>query len=312
MAVTVLEPAVLAKLDDFRARMAWYTHNKPEVQSVVEHCHVPGHRDRQLLSIVHPEKLRRMLTLMLDEEEFLSPHGLRSVSRYHADHPFVLSFPGGRVARVDYEPAESRTGLFGGNSNWRGPVWFPLNHLVVQGLRRFHAYLGDDFTVECPVGSGSQLHLGAVADEICRRLVAIFATPAAGGPSSGATSCSSATPPGTTCCPSTSTSTATTARGSGPPTRPAGPDWSATCWRRGKAGAGGGGEEGERVSRRALALFAVMCVIWGIPYLFIKVAVSGMTPATWSSCGPRSGQSCSSRWRSPGARCGRCSPPGGG
>ncbi|MGD0371106.1 MAG: glucosidase [Candidatus Dormibacteria bacterium] len=174
MAVTVLEPAVLAKLDDFRARMAWYTHNKPEVQSVVEHCHVPGHRDRQLLSIVHPEKLRRMLTRMLDESEFLSPHGLRSVSRYHADHPFVLSFPGGQVARVDYEPAESRTGLFGGNSNWRGPVWFPLNHLVVQGLRRFHAYLGDEFTVECPVGSGRQLHLGAVADEICLRLVSIF------------------------------------------------------------------------------------------------------------------------------------------
>ena len=95
------------------------------------------------------------------------PHGLRSVSRYQRDHPFVLSFPGGRVARVDYEPAESRTGLFGGNSNWRGPVWFPLNHLVVQGLRRFHAYLGDDFTVECPTGSGRQLNLGAVADEIC-------------------------------------------------------------------------------------------------------------------------------------------------
>ncbi len=174
MAVTVLEPGVIAKLNDFRARMAWYTNNKPEVQSVVEHCHVPGHRDRQLLSIVHPEKLRRMLTRMLDEEEFLSPHGIRSVSRYHADHPFVLSFPGGRVARVDYEPAESRTGLFGGNSNWRGPVWFPLNHLVVQGLRRFHAYLGDEFTVECPVGSGRQLHLGAVADEICLRLVSIF------------------------------------------------------------------------------------------------------------------------------------------
>jgi hypothetical protein len=174
MAVTVLEPAVLARLGDFRARMEWYTHNKPEVQSVVAHCHVPGHRDRQLLSIIHPEKLRRILGYVLDEHEFLSPHGLRSLSRFHEQHPFVLSFPGGQVARVDYEPAESRTGLFGGNSNWRGPVWFPLNHLVVQGLRRFHAYLGDDFQVEFPSGSGRQLHLGAVADQICARLTSIF------------------------------------------------------------------------------------------------------------------------------------------
>ena len=174
MAVTVLEPEVLAKLGSFRARMAWYTHNKPDVESVVEHCHVPGHRDRQLLSIVHPDKLRRILVYVLDEQEFLSPHGLRSVSRFHAQHPFVLNFPGGQVARVDYEPAESRTGLFGGNSNWRGPVWFPLNYLVVQGLRRFHAYLGDDFQVEFPSGSGRQLDLDAVADEICARLVSIF------------------------------------------------------------------------------------------------------------------------------------------
>jgi len=174
MAVTVLEPAVIGKLRDFRARMAWYTHNKPDVQSVVEHCHVPGMQDRQLLSIVHPEKLRRILTYVLDEAEFLSPHGLRSVSRHHLENPFVLDLPGGGMARVDYEPGESRSGLFGGNSNWRGPVWFPLNHLVVQGLRRFHLYLGDEFTVECPVGSGRQVHLGAVADEIYARLVSLF------------------------------------------------------------------------------------------------------------------------------------------
>ncbi|HXZ99840.1 MAG TPA: glucosidase [Candidatus Binatia bacterium] len=174
MAVTVLEPEVLAKLHDFRARLEWYTHNRPEVQSVVEHCHVPGHLDRLLLSIVDPDKLRRILGYLLDEQEFLSPCGLRSVSRWHAEHPFVLDLPGGGQARVDYEPGESRTGLFGGNSNWRGPVWFPLNYLVIQGLRRFHRYLGDGFTVECPTGSGRQRHLGAVADEICDRLVAIF------------------------------------------------------------------------------------------------------------------------------------------
>ncbi|MGA8016944.1 MAG: glucosidase [Candidatus Dormiibacterota bacterium] len=174
MAVTVLEPAALAKLHDFRARMQWYIQNKPEVQSVVEHMHARGHLDRQLLSIVPPEKLRQILGYVLDEHEFLSPHGVRSVSRCHADNPFVLHLPNGNVARVDYEPAESRSGLFGGNSNWRGPVWFPLNHLVIRGLRRFHAYLGDDFTVECPTGSGRQLHLGGVADEICERLVSIF------------------------------------------------------------------------------------------------------------------------------------------
>jgi len=174
MAVTVLEPKVLAKLGDFRARMEWYTHNKPEVQSVVEHCHVPGHRDRQLLSIVQPDKLRRILGYVLDEAEFLGPYGLRSVSRFHEQHPFVLSYAGGQEARVDYEPGESRTALFGGNSNWRGPVWFPLNHLVVQGLRRFHSYVGDEFQVEFPTGSGRRLTLGAVADEICSRLVSIF------------------------------------------------------------------------------------------------------------------------------------------
>jgi hypothetical protein len=174
MAVTVLEPRVLATLHDFTARMEWYTHNRAEVQSVVEHMGTRGHLGRQLLSIVHPDKLRRVLAYVLDEHEFLGPYGLRSVSRYHQDHPFVLNLPGGGIARVDYEPAESRSGLFGGNSNWRGPVWFPVNHLVVQGLRRFHSYLGPRFTVECPTGSGRQMDLGQVADEIGDRLVSTF------------------------------------------------------------------------------------------------------------------------------------------
>jgi hypothetical protein len=174
MAVAVLEAPTLAKLHDFRARMEWYTHNRAEVQSVVEHMHVRGQLDRQLLSVAHPDSLRRILRYVLDETEFLSPFGLRSVSRCHRDHPFVLQLPGGGEARVDYEPAESRTPLFGGNSNWRGPIWFPLNYLVVLALRRYHRYLGDGYTVECPVGSGRQLHLGAVADEICERLIDIF------------------------------------------------------------------------------------------------------------------------------------------
>ena len=224
---------MLAKLDDFRARMAWYTHNKPEVQSVVEHCHVRGHRDRQLLSIVHPDKLRRMLAYVLDESEFLSPHGLRSVSRFHAQHPFVLGLPDGREARVDYEPAESRTGLFGGNSNWRGPVWFPVNHLVVQGLRRFHAYLGDDFRWSSRPARDASSTSARSPTRSARGSSPSSATPSGRRPVFGEPRArSSATPRGTTCCPSTSTSTATTARASGPPTRPAGRAWWRTCWRR--------------------------------------------------------------------------------
>jgi hypothetical protein len=172
-AVCVLEPATLGHLGDFAERLEWYLHNKP-VDSAIDHKHVRGPHDRQLLSIVRPERLRRILTRVLDESEFLSPHGLRALSRAHRDRPFVLDLPDGGQARVDYEPAESRSGLFGGNSNWRGPVWFPVNFLVIEGLRRFHRYLGDGFTVECPTGSGRQATLDQVADELSRRLVSLF------------------------------------------------------------------------------------------------------------------------------------------
>jgi hypothetical protein len=116
---------------------------------------------------------------MLDEDEFLSPFGLRSLSRYHREHPYVLTVSGGE-ARVDYEPAESASGLFGGNSNWRGPVWFPLNYLIVEALRQLHAGLGDGFTVELPTRSGRRAHLGQVADEIQRRLLSLFLRDAQG------------------------------------------------------------------------------------------------------------------------------------
>ena len=115
-----------------------------------------------------------MLARMLDETEFLSPYGLRSLSRFHRDHPLVLALDGGGSVRLDYEPGESQTALFGGNSNWRGPIWFPLNFLAVGSLRNLHASLGDEFTVEMPTGSGTQTHLGAVADEIERRLLRLF------------------------------------------------------------------------------------------------------------------------------------------
>ena len=125
------------------------------------------------MSVVSKEQLRRVLQVMLDENEFLSPYGIRSVSRYHKDNPYRL-FAGGEEYRVDYEPAESSTGLFGGNSNWRGPVWFPVNYLLIESLQKFAYYLGDNYTVECPTGSGQMLTLAEVAAELSRRLSRIF------------------------------------------------------------------------------------------------------------------------------------------
>jgi hypothetical protein len=127
-----------------------------------------------LLAIAGPLKLRRILQKMLDESEFFSPHGIRGVSRYHADHPYVLHV-GGVEYGIDYEPAESTTGLFGGNSNWRGPIWFPLNFLLVESLQKFHHYFGDEYKVECPTGSGSAFNLWEVATELSHRLMGIFA-----------------------------------------------------------------------------------------------------------------------------------------
>ena len=126
-----------------------------------------------MLSIVDREKLRRVLKLMLDEREFLSPFGIRAISQLHRDHPYMLSVDG-MAHRVDYEPAESTTGLFGGNSNWRGPIWFPVNYLLIESLQKFHHYLGDDFKVEFPTGSGNLMTLWQVAGELSRRLTSIF------------------------------------------------------------------------------------------------------------------------------------------
>ena len=130
-------------------------------------------RESRLLAIVDPDRLRRILEYVLDEAEFLSDHGLRALSRFHADHPLDIDL-GGAVARLDYEPAESTSRLYGGNSNWRGPVWFPVNHLIIEALRVYHRFLGDTWTVEYPRGSGRQAHLGAVADDIAARLASIF------------------------------------------------------------------------------------------------------------------------------------------
>ena len=159
------------------ARASWFITHKPELSVFLRHF---AKDDRPgLISLVDEPRLRRLLARMLDEAEFLSPYGLRSLSRYHREHPLVVPLPGGE-ARIEYEPAESRSGVFGGNSNWRGPVWFPLNFLAVESLRHLHAVLGEGFTVELPTGSGVPASLGQVADELERRLLRLFLLDARG------------------------------------------------------------------------------------------------------------------------------------
>jgi len=134
---------------------------------------------KMLLSVVDPERLRRVLSEVLSEESMLSPHGVRSLSKRHRENPFAVTV-NGHEFRIDYEPAESTSPLYGGNSNWRGPVWFPINHLLIEALERYHLYLGDDFQVECPTGSGNHMSLNEVADELRRRLLSLFLPDASG------------------------------------------------------------------------------------------------------------------------------------
>ena len=173
LGVTVLPGAVEKVLPDFAARMRWFLNNRPRAAEVVSHITVPGMGERHLLSIVSPQRLRQVLACLLDESEFLSAHGVRALSRRHLEHPLTTTIMGATFT-LDYEPGESTSALFGGNSNWRGPVWMPINHLIVGALKRFHAYLGDGFTVEHPVGSGCELDLGAVADDLAGRLIGLF------------------------------------------------------------------------------------------------------------------------------------------
>ena len=173
LAVETLEPEVVDKLPGFKRRLEWFVRNRPEFREHLETMDQPGGGVRRLLAVVSREELPRVLRFMLDEQEFLSPHGIRAVSRHHRDHPYVLTFDG-REYRVDYEPAESSTGLFGGNSNWRGPIWFPINYLLIEALQKFDHFYGPDLQVECPTGSGSRVPLWDVAAELSRRLTRIF------------------------------------------------------------------------------------------------------------------------------------------
>jgi hypothetical protein len=177
-AVEILDSHMVDRLPGFKRRMQWFLENRPDFAVQVETATGPT-GVRRFLSLVNRDRLRKVLGYLLDEKEFLSPHGIRSLSRYHREHPYVLRLEG-MEHRVDYEPAESQTGLFGGNSNWRGPVWFPVNFLLIESLQKFHHFLGRSFTVEFPTGSGRKLDLWEVAGELSRRLTRIFLRDARG------------------------------------------------------------------------------------------------------------------------------------
>jgi Glycosyl hydrolase family 63 C-terminal domain len=172
-AVETLEPELLDRLPGFKRRLEWFIDNRPDLVGNVACMRTRGMGERRLLSIVGCDQLRRILQVMLDEHEFLSPYGIRALSRHHNDNPYTLAVNGTEY-RVNYEPGESSTGLFGGNSNWRGPIWFPMNYLLVESLQKFHHYLGDDFKVEFPARSRKMLTLCEVAAELSRRLAKIF------------------------------------------------------------------------------------------------------------------------------------------
>ena len=172
-AVETLDPELLDAMPSFRRRMHWFIENRTDLTANAACMRTEGQGERRLLSVVDQHKLRSVLGYMLDEHEFLSPYGIRSVSRFHETDPYIFRADGTEY-RVDYLPGESNSNLFGGNSNWRGPIWFPVNFLLIESLQRFHYYLGDDFKVEFPTGSGNMLTLWEVAAELSRRLSSIF------------------------------------------------------------------------------------------------------------------------------------------
>jgi hypothetical protein len=173
LAVEVLEPELLERLPGFAERLEWVMEHKPNLAQLVSRWCDPGRGERRLLSLLRGHRIKCLLRRMLDEAEFLSPHGVRALSRAHLDQPYTF-WTDGQPHTVRYTPAESDSELFGGNSNWRGPVWFPVNFLIVEALQRYHHYYGDDFEVECPTGSGNTATLLEVADELGHRLSAIF------------------------------------------------------------------------------------------------------------------------------------------
>ena len=237
-ATTVVEKWQRERIPRAFALMGQRLRRIPELSETM-HPTGPGHygvADRGIMAMVNPERLRRILTKMLDENEFMGPCGIRSLSKFHEQHPFIFHV-NGQEYKVDYLPAESNTGMFGGNSNWRGPVWMPVNALIIRALLNFYLYYGDNFKIECPTGSGKMMNLFEVAKEISDRLTGIFLRDErAGDPSTAARRSSRPTPTGATTSCSTSTSTATTVRVWAPATRRDGqgssprPSSSSACW----------------------------------------------------------------------------------
>jgi hypothetical protein len=172
-AVETIEPELLDRVPDFKRRLEWYLAYRPALAALVSHWEVEGRGHRRLLSLLRGHRMKKLLKRMLDESEFLSEYGVRALSKVHEREPYVFNVHGMDLS-VRYLPGESDSGVFGGNSNWRGPIWFPVNYLLIESLQKFHHYYGDDFKVECPTGSGVYLTIGQVADELTRRLTRVF------------------------------------------------------------------------------------------------------------------------------------------
>jgi len=172
-AVETLEPELLEQLPGFKRRLEWFLAYRPDLAALVSNWNQAGHGSRRLLSLLRGHRMKQLLKRLLDENEFLSPYGVRALSRMHYDSPYAYHH-GATTLTVRYRPAESDTGLFGGNSNWRGPIWFPVNFLIIESLQKFHHYYGDDFRIECPTGSGRLLSINDVATELATRLARIF------------------------------------------------------------------------------------------------------------------------------------------
>ncbi len=178
-AVEVLEPDLVNSLPEFSERLNWFLNYRKDLASLVSRWHIPGKGERRLLSLLRGHRMKRLLYRMLDETEFLSDYGVRSLSKYYREHPYSMNLDGSSYT-INYEPAEAETGLFGGNSNWRGPVWMPANFLIIESLQRFNHYYSDDFKVEYPTGSDRYYTLQEIASELTNRLIKLFTRNSAG------------------------------------------------------------------------------------------------------------------------------------
>ena len=172
-AVETIEPHTLERLPDFARRLRWFLNYRPDLARLVSRWEEPGRGERHLLSLLRGHRMKRLLKRMLDETEFLSHYGIRALSKFHEAQPYHFSCYGQSLS-VNYQPGESDSYMFGGNSNWRGPIWFPVNYLIIESLQKFHHYYGDEFKIEYPTGSNDFVTINEVADRLSRRLAGIF------------------------------------------------------------------------------------------------------------------------------------------